>query len=232
MNDKQIAILVLSGLSAIVFFLLFALILFTHCNEKHKRLRDPYIVGTFAFLCLCFLSRTLDLAFIFSVEPKHETCISITANVLPYCFFIVATIVNLNRWVYVTSTCAMIAAKSKVRSPCSLCTRNCLHLLSFAVLAVMCYGVFAACFYGKRPEANASELHVAGETLENMLQISTGIVLIGHVVLFYVLRDVLKQHFILEYNDIWFMLWLILVGAVTALVGRIVLVAFAYMVKE
>ena len=149
MDDKKIAIIVLSALSALVFFVLLAVVLYTHCSRRFVDQRDPYIVATFLLLCVCFLSRTVDLIFTFDVvSPQNQTCVSITSNVVPYCFITLAATVNLNRWVHVTRLCTMIAQKAKRRPRSALCARDFLNFTCFVVLGIMLYGVFAACYYG------------------------------------------------------------------------------------
>ena len=202
LSDVELALLVLGVIATLVFFGLLAVILNTQCTRRYVEQRDTYIMATFVFLSACFLSRSINLIFVFLPEHELTTCSSITSNVLPFSFFIASVTVNLNRWVHVTRICYMISNERKSRPLPAILLRNFLHLAVVAQLAFMCYGVREACFLTEADDGHKNEVSNAGDILKYFLEITTGVLILLYICVFFVLRSILRQFFILEYRAI------------------------------
>ena len=118
MEDNELLIIVMTAFSGIAFLILLFGTLYEGCCNK--RYGDCYIAFTFFFLALCFLSRGLDIFFLFHEDRDSDDffeCKCITSNVLPYTFFILAAFINAARWLKVTAICATMSDRSSTRIP-------------------------------------------------------------------------------------------------------------------
>ena len=229
MSDDELLIIVMTAFSGLAFTILLIGTIYEGCCNK--RYGDGYIAGTFFFLALCFLSRGLDIFFLFHEERETDDffeCKCITSNVLPYTFFVLAALINVSRWIKVTTICSAMSDRNSTRiPPYTSSIIWVVRLFVFLTVVVSVLLVLFSCHSGIATSDTALDDVLVWEVMLAHL-----IVVVLYLGVLFMLGLVLNRYFKMEYNQVRCPFWMLMIANVVCVLARDVSFILIYFVHE